>query len=117
MLQEGAEVKDVGLLYRQRYLDFIVHPEKVELFRRRARIIAAMRRFFDERGYVECDTRMLLSTNVEATARPHRTHPKAPATEPCRRNPTDRKTESRPCDSFLAAETWPGWSSSPATRL
>ena len=35
VLQEGADVTDVGLLYRQRYLDFIVHPEKVEVFRKR----------------------------------------------------------------------------------
>jgi lysyl-tRNA synthetase, class II len=74
VLQEGADVKDVGLLYRQRYLDLIVHPEKVDVFRQRARIIAAIRRFFDERGFVESETRMLLSTNGGATARPFKTH-------------------------------------------
>jgi lysyl-tRNA synthetase class 2 len=74
VLQEGHDVTDVGLLYRQRYLDFIVHPEKVEVFRKRARIISGIRRFFDERGYVECETRMLLSTNGGATARPFSTH-------------------------------------------
>lgn len=73
VLQEGADVKDVGLLYRQRYLDLIVHPEKVDVFRKRARIIAGIRRFFDERGYVECETRMLLSTNGGAAARPFKT--------------------------------------------
>jgi lysyl-tRNA synthetase class 2 len=74
LLQEGHDVTDRGLLYRQRYLDFIVHPEKVEVFRKRARLISAMRRFFDERGYVECETRMMLSTNGGATARPFKTH-------------------------------------------
>ncbi len=74
VLQEGHDVTDLGLLYRQRYLDFIVHPEKVEVFRKRARIISAIRRFFDERHYVECETRMLLSTNGGAAARPFRTH-------------------------------------------
>ena len=73
-LQEGHDVTDLGLLYRQRYLDFIMHPEKVEVFRKRARIIAGIRRFFDERGFVECDTRMLLSTNGGAAARPFVTH-------------------------------------------
>jgi lysyl-tRNA synthetase, class II len=73
-LQEGHDVTDVGLLYRQRYLDFIMHPEKVDVFRKRARIIAGIRRFFDERAYVECETRMLLSTNGGAAARPFRTH-------------------------------------------
>jgi lysyl-tRNA synthetase class 2 len=74
VLQEGHDVTDLGLLYRQRYLDFIVHPEKVEVFRKRARIISGIRRFFDERGFVESETRMLLSTNGGATARPFKTH-------------------------------------------
>jgi lysyl-tRNA synthetase class 2 len=74
VLQEGAEVKDVGLLYRQRYLDLIVHPHKVEVFRKRARIVSAIRKYFDERAFVECETRMLLSTNGGATARPFKTH-------------------------------------------
>ena len=74
VLQEGHDVTDVGLLYRQRYLDFIVHPEKVDIFRKRARIISGIRRFFDERGYVESETRMLLSTNGGAAARPFKTH-------------------------------------------
>jgi lysyl-tRNA synthetase class 2 len=74
VLQEGADVKDVGLLYRQRYLDLIVHPEKAEIFRKRARIISGVRKFFDERGFVECETRMLLSTNGGAAARPFKTH-------------------------------------------
>jgi lysyl-tRNA synthetase, class II len=74
VLQESHDVTDVGLLYRQRYLDFIVHPDKVDVFRKRARIISGVRRFFDERGFVECETRMLLSTNGGAAARPFRTH-------------------------------------------
>jgi lysyl-tRNA synthetase, class II len=74
VLQEGPGVTDLGLLYRQRYLDLLVHPEKAEVFRKRARIIAGIRRFFDERGYVECETRMLLSTNGGAAARPFVTH-------------------------------------------
>lgn len=74
VLQEGHDVTDLGLLYRQRYLDFIVHPEKVEVFRKRARVISGVRRFFDERGFVECETRMLLSTNGGAAARPFKTH-------------------------------------------
>ncbi len=74
VLQEGADVKDVGLLYRQRYLDFIVHPHKVETFRKRAQIVTGIRRFFDARGYVECETRMLLATNGGAAARPFKTH-------------------------------------------
>ncbi len=70
----GQEVKDVEARYRQRYVDMISHPEVVEVFRKRARIISEMRRFFDERGYVEVETRMLLGTNGGATARPFKTH-------------------------------------------
>lgn len=73
-LQKGSEVQDVELRYRQRYVDMIVHPEVADVFRARARIIRGIRRFFDERGYTECDTRMLLATNGGAAARPFRTH-------------------------------------------
>jgi lysyl-tRNA synthetase class 2 len=74
VLQEEHDVTDVGLLYRQRYLDLVVHPEKAEIFRKRARIVSGIRRFFDERDFVECETRMLLSTNGGAAARPFTTH-------------------------------------------
>ncbi len=70
----GQEIKDIEARYRHRYLDMISHPEVVEVFRKRARTISEMRRFFDERRYVEVETRMLLSTNGGATARPFRTH-------------------------------------------
>ena len=73
VLQDGPGVTDSGMLYRQRYLDLIVHPEKAAVFRKRARIISGIRRFFDERGYVECETRMLLTTNGGAAARPFKT--------------------------------------------
>src|SRR5258708_35062709 len=39
--------------YRQRYVDLVVNPEVREAFRRRAKIIAGIRRFLDERDYVE----------------------------------------------------------------
>jgi lysyl-tRNA synthetase class 2 len=73
-LQEGSKVSDDDWRYRYRYADMIVHPEVADVFRKRARIVAEIRRFFDARGYVECDTRMLLQTNGGATARPFRTH-------------------------------------------
>ena len=73
-LQEGSKVSDDDWRYRNRYADMIIHPEVADVFRKRARIIAEVRRFFDERGYIECDTRMLLSTNGGAAARPFKTH-------------------------------------------
>ena len=73
-LQEGEKATDDDWRYRQRYADMIVHPEVADVFRKRATIVREMRRFFDDRGYVECDTRMLLPTNGGAAARPFRTH-------------------------------------------
>ncbi len=73
-LQEGHELADVEERYRQRYLDMITHPEVADVFRKRAQIVSGVRRFFDARGYVECDTRMLVTTNGGAAARPFRTH-------------------------------------------
>src|SRR5947199_9759501 len=70
----GQEVKDVEVRYRQRYVDLISNPEVAEVFRKRAKIITEMRRFFDERRYTEVETRMLLGTNGGAAARPFITH-------------------------------------------
>ena len=73
-LQEGSKATDDDWRYRQRYADMIVHPEVADVFRKRARIIGGIRSFFDARGYVECDTRMLVQTNGGAAARPFQTH-------------------------------------------
>ena len=73
-LQEGDKATDDDWRYRQRYADMIIHPEVAEVFRKRALIVRGIRQFFDERGYTECDTRMLLQTNGGAAARPFRTH-------------------------------------------
>src|SRR6266436_1986724 len=45
--------------YRQRYVDLAVNPEVREAFRRRAKIISGIRRFLDERDYVEVETPVL----------------------------------------------------------
>ena len=39
--------------YRQRYLDLIVNPDVQAIFRTRSRIIAGVRRYLDERGFLE----------------------------------------------------------------
>ena len=56
--------------YRQRYLDLLVNEESREVFRVRTRLVAAMRRFFDERGFLEVETPMLHPIPGGATARP-----------------------------------------------
>ena len=60
--------------YRQRYLDLMVNEESRDVFRVRARLIALMRRFFDERGYLEVETPMMHPIPGGATARPFITH-------------------------------------------
>lgn len=65
---------DTDLRYRQRYVDCIVNPEVRDTFRKRSRIIAAVREFLDSRGYLEVDTPVLHTLEIGASARPFRTH-------------------------------------------
>ena len=60
--------------YRQRYVDLAVNPEVRELFRTRARIVSAVRRFLDERGFVEVETPVLQPIYGGAAARPFTTY-------------------------------------------
>ena len=60
--------------YRQRYVDLAVNPEVRELFRVRARLISALRRFLDERGFVEVETPVLQPIYGGAAARPFTTY-------------------------------------------
>jgi lysyl-tRNA synthetase class 2 len=70
-------LSDVEVRYRQRYVDLIANPPVAELFRRRARAIAEMRRFFDERGFLEVETPMMHPVPGGAAARPFITHHQA----------------------------------------
>jgi lysyl-tRNA synthetase, class II len=60
--------------YRQRYVDLAVHPEVREVFVTRARAISAIRRFLDERGFIEVETPVLQPIYGGASARPFVTH-------------------------------------------
>jgi len=60
--------------YRQRYLDLIVSPDTRETFRRRARLVSAIRRWLDERDFLEIETPVLQSEPGGADARPFETH-------------------------------------------
>jgi lysyl-tRNA synthetase class 2 len=66
-------LQDVELRYRRRYLDLIMNPEVGEVFRLRSQIIAFIRRFFDERGYIEVETPMMQAVPGGAMARPFKT--------------------------------------------
>ena len=67
-------LKDQDLRYRQRYVDLIINPELRNVFRTRSRIIAEIRRFLDERGFMEVETPILGTILGGATARPFTTH-------------------------------------------
>jgi len=60
--------------YRKRYLDLIANPQIKDVFLKRAKIISAMRRYFDERGWLEVETPVLQPIYGGATARPFVTH-------------------------------------------
>ena len=65
---------DVEQRYRRRYLDLIVNEHARQIFERRAQLIREVRRFFDDRGYLEVETPMMHSILGGATARPFVTH-------------------------------------------
>lgn len=65
---------DKELRYRQRYKDLAVNPEVRETFVKRARIITTIRRFLDQRGYLEVETPVLHTMYGGAAARPFASH-------------------------------------------
>jgi lysyl-tRNA synthetase class 2 len=67
-------LQDPELRYRQRYADLAVHPEVREVFRLRAKAVTWMRRFLDERGFLEVQTPVLQPLYGGAAARPFVTH-------------------------------------------
>ncbi len=67
-------LKDVDLRYRQRYVDLIVNPDVRETFMVRSRIIKAIRKFLDDRGFLEVDTPLLNTIPGGAAAKPFITH-------------------------------------------
>src|SRR3990170_5932433 len=60
--------------YRQRYADLAVNPDVREVFRIRARVVRALQRFLDERGFLEVETPILQPIYGGAAARPFVTH-------------------------------------------
>jgi len=67
-------LKDKELRYRQRYLDFMVNPDVREVFITRIKAINALRKFLNDRGFLEVETPMLQSIPGGAAARPFITH-------------------------------------------
>jgi lysyl-tRNA synthetase class 2 len=67
-------LEDVETRYRRRELDLMANEETRDLFLKRARIVAAVRRWFDSRGFVEAETPVLQPLYGGALARPFTTH-------------------------------------------
>ena len=67
-------LEDVETRYRRRELDLMANEETRELFLKRARIVAAVRRWFDSRGFFEAETPVLQPLYGGALARPFTTH-------------------------------------------
>ncbi len=67
-------LKDVEIRYRQRYVDLIVTPRTAEIFKIRTKIVSEMRRFLDERGFLEVETPMMQAIPGGAAAKPFETH-------------------------------------------
>ena len=67
-------LQNVEARYRQRYLDLQANERSREVFVQRSRIIAALRRFMDERGFLEVETPVLQAEAGGAAARPFLTH-------------------------------------------
>ncbi len=67
-------LEDVELRYRQRYVDLFVNTDVREVFIKRAKVLKALREFFDKRGYVEVETPMMQPIAGGAAARPFATH-------------------------------------------
>ncbi|MBE7451576.1 MAG: lysine--tRNA ligase [Kofleriaceae bacterium] len=65
---------DVELRYRQRYVDLAVSPEVREVFTKRSKMVAAIRRFLDARAFLEVETPMMHTIIGGAAARPFVTH-------------------------------------------
>jgi lysyl-tRNA synthetase class 2 len=65
---------DVELRYRQRYVDLFTNLDAREVFVKRAKVLRALRTFFDARGYLEVETPMMQQIAGGAAARPFTTH-------------------------------------------
>ena len=65
---------DIETRYRQRHLDLIVNPRVKDVFYKRSRIIQLIRRFMEERDFLEVETPMMQPKAGGAMARPFKTH-------------------------------------------
>ena len=67
-------LQDTDMRYRQRYVDLIMSDTSRDVFMKRSKIIAGIRRFLADRDFMEVETPMLVSNAGGAAARPFETH-------------------------------------------
>jgi lysyl-tRNA synthetase class 2 len=67
-------LSDTELRYRQRYVDLIMNPDSRRVFETRAAIVSHLRRFLQDRAFLEVETPMMQITPGGAVARPFVTH-------------------------------------------
>lgn len=67
-------LQDVETRYRQRYLDLVSNKKTADIFKKRSRIINLIRKFLDERDYLEVETPILHPVAGGAAAKPFVTH-------------------------------------------
>ncbi len=67
-------IEDVETRYRQRYLDLILNRDVFEIFRKRSKIVSEIRRFLENRGFLEFETPILQPVYGGANAKPFITH-------------------------------------------
>lgn len=65
---------NTDIRYRQRYTDLIMNEDVKKTFIMRSKIISSIRRFLDDRDFMEVETPMLVSNAGGAAARPFETH-------------------------------------------
>lgn len=73
-LPTKTSFKDVEQRYRQRYVDLVANKDVATVFRARTTIISSLRRFFDERGFLEVETPTMHQLIGGAAAKPFKTH-------------------------------------------
>jgi lysyl-tRNA synthetase class 2 len=67
-------VQDTEIKYRQRYLDLVSNRESLEVFQKRIAIVREIRRFLEDRGFIEVETPMMQAIPGGAAAQPFETH-------------------------------------------
>ncbi len=73
-LPTKTSFKDIESRYRMRYVDLVANPAVAEVFRARTYLVSALRRYFDDRDFLEVETPTMHTLIGGAAAKPFETH-------------------------------------------